>query len=110
MIKDLEFEKYLNQLADPNYQGGSWFFSDNATPLEKTKYELCREILIYQLRHKLTDEELAKKINLTLPETQNILYHRVANFNFNRLLSCANKLDGESQVIWISQPRIQQDT
>ncbi|RHZ37283.1 hypothetical protein [endosymbiont GvMRE of Glomus versiforme] len=42
---DLEFKEYLNQLASPNYQGGSWILPENPTPLEKNKHEICREIL-----------------------------------------------------------------
>ena len=99
MVKDKEFEKYLNQLADPNYQGGSWALPENATFSERTKYELCREILIYQRQHKLTDKELAKKINLTLTETQDILYYRITKLALNQLLTCADKLNGKNQMI-----------
>jgi len=99
MVKDKEFEKYLNQLSDPNYQGGSWVLPENATPSEKTKYELCREILIYQRQYKLTDKELAEKINLTLSETQDALYYRITNFTLNQLLTCADKLNGKNQMI-----------
>ena len=109
MVKDKEFKNYLNQLSDPNYQGGSWFLPENASAEDKLKYEICQGILLYQRQRKLTDEELAKKINLTLPETQDILYYRITHFNLNQLLNCANKLNGKSQMIWIDQPWIQQN-
>ena len=67
---DPEFKEYLNQLASSNYQGGSWVLSDNPTPLEKSKHELCREILIYQRKHKPTDEKIARQMELTLLETE----------------------------------------
>ena len=89
---DPEFKEYLNQLSNPNYQGGSWILPDNPTPLEKSKYKLCREILIYQRKHKLTDEETAKRMELTLAETEDILHYRFAYFTLDRLMTYANKL------------------
>lgn len=87
-----EFKEYLNQLASPNYQGGSWVLPENPTPLEKSKHEICREILIYQRQHKLTDEEIARQMELTLPETEDILHYRLNCFTLDRLMTYANKL------------------
>jgi hypothetical protein len=89
---DPQFKEYLNQLASPNYQGGSWVLPNNPTPLEKSKYELCREILIYQRKQKLTDEKLAEQMELTLAETEDILHYRTNYFTLDRLLTYANKL------------------
>jgi hypothetical protein len=89
---DSEFKEYLNQLASPNYQGGSWILPEKPTFLEKSKHELCREILLYQRKRKITDEEMAKRMELTLAETQDILYYRIAYFTLDRLITYANKL------------------
>ena len=86
------FEEYIKQLENPNYQGGSWALPENPTPLEKSKYEICREILIYQRKHKLTDEKIAQLMELTLPETEDILYYRTNYFTLDRLLTYVNKL------------------
>lgn len=89
---DPEFKEYVNQLSSPNYQGGSWFLPENPTPLQKSKHELCREILIYQYKHKLTDKKLAEKMELTLAETEDILHYRIDYFTLDRLITYANKL------------------
>ena len=89
---DEEFKEYLNQLASPNYQGGSWSLPENPTLLEKSKYELCREILIYQQDNNLSDEIIAERMELTLGETADILYYRTAYFTLDRLMTYANKL------------------
>ena len=89
---DKEFKEYLNQLSSPHYQGGSWVLSKNATPLEQAKYEICKEILIYQRKHKLTDKELAEQMELTLAETEDILHYRIDYFTLDRLMTYANKL------------------
>src|SRR5438270_133386 len=57
-----------------------------------SKHELCREILIYQRKHKLTDEEMAKRMELTLAETQDILYYCITYFTLDRLATYAEKL------------------
>jgi len=89
---DKEFKEYLNQLSSPHYRGGSWVLPENPTPLQKSKHELCREILIYQRKHKLTDEELAEKTELTLAETEDILHYRIDYFTLDRLMTYASKL------------------
>ena len=92
LIEEEEFAKYLEKIEDPNYQGGSWALPENPTPLEKSKHELCREILIYQQKRKLTDEELANQMELTVAETEDILYYRISYFTLDRLMTYANKL------------------
>lgn len=87
-----EFAEYIKQLESPNYQGGSWHLPKNATPLEKSKYEVCREILVYQKKNKISDEKLAQQMELTLAETEDILYYRITHFTLDRLLTYANKL------------------
>jgi hypothetical protein len=39
--ESLQYQKYLEALCDPNYQGDSWFLPENATPLEQAKYKIC---------------------------------------------------------------------
>jgi len=87
-----QFAEYIKQLESPNYQGGSWHLPENATPLEKSKYEVCREILVYQRKKKISDEKLAKQMELTLAETEDILYYRIDYFTLDRLVFYASKL------------------
>lgn len=89
---DPEFKDYLNQLASPNYQGGSYMLPENPTPLEKSKHEICRAILLYQQENKISDEELAERMELTLAEIEEILHYRIAFFTLDRLVSYASKL------------------
>src|SRR4051812_36387474 len=72
-----QFKKYLERIEDPNYQGGSWALPENATTAEKTKYELCEKVIKYKRNKKLTTEKLAKQIQLSKAETEDILYCRI---------------------------------
>ena len=96
--KDLEYKKYLQELDDPNYQGGSWALPENATPLEQAKYEICQKLIRYKRNSKLTTEEMAQKIQLTKPETEDILYCRLDYFTLDRLMDYTNKLFSPCEV------------
>ncbi|CAG8455749.1 26228_t:CDS:2, partial [Gigaspora margarita] len=87
-----EYQKYLEELEDPDYQGGSWALPENPTPLEQAKYDICQKVIRYKRNNKLTTEELAKKIQLTKPETEDILYYRIDYFTLDRLMEYTNKL------------------
>src|SRR5437764_708716 len=86
------FEQVLKELESPNYIGESfWSLPENANVLEKTKYEICQKILAYQQKHKLTDKEIAQRINLTTGETEDILFCRIDYFTLDRLITYANE-------------------
>jgi len=91
--KEQEFEQILQELENPNYVGeGFWSLPENPTTLERSKYDICQKILVYQQKHKLTDKEVAKRINLTTGETEDILYCRLDYFTLDRLITYANEL------------------
>jgi len=87
-----EYQKYLEELCDPNYQGGSWALPENPTPLEKAKYEVCRQVVSYKLDTKISTEEMAQKLQLSKAETEDILYYRIDHFTLDRLVSYATRL------------------
>src|SRR3954463_3227727 len=93
-----EFEKILQEIEDPNYQGGSWDLPENPTPLEKAKYELCEKILGYQEDNNLTDQELRKKTNLSQDKLEDILFTRIEKVNSDELINAVSKLFAPCQV------------
>src|SRR5437764_8331151 len=92
------FKEYLEEIEDPNYQGGSWALPENPTTLEKAKYELCEKILGYQQDNNLSDKEIAQKIHLTTGETRDILYCHIDYFTLDRLITYASRLFSTSEV------------
>ena len=93
-----EFKKYLERIEDPNYQGGSWALPENATLLERTKYEMCQKVLTYHLDKDLTTEETAKRMKLSKAETEDILHCRLDYFTLDRLTTHAGYLFAPSQT------------
>ena len=107
MVKDKEFEKYLQKIEDPDYNGQdvSWHLPENATPVEKTKYELCEKILTYQQDNNLSDEEIANKIKITIGEVRDILYCHIDYFTLERLITYAERLFSTLEVKIISESK-----
>ena len=99
MPRDKEFEKILQEAEDPKNIGkGSWSLPRNATFLQKTKYELCKQILIHKQDNNLSTEEVAKKINLTSSETKDILFYHIDYFTLDRLIIYAERLFSPSEI------------
>lgn len=105
--EDREFENYLQKIEDPNYNGQdvSWHLSENATPVEKAKYELCEKMLTYQLDNNLSDEEIANQIKITTGEAKDILYCHIDYFTLDRLITYASHLFSNSKVKVIVEPK-----
>ncbi|WNE40763.1 MAG: hypothetical protein mread185_000220 [Mycoplasmataceae bacterium] len=94
-----EFEKYLQKIEDPNYEGETNYdLPENPTPLEMAKYEICQSILAYQQKHNLSVEKMAKKIKLSIPETEDIFYAKINNFTLDRLMSYASHLFSAKEI------------
>ena len=87
-----EYKKYLEEICDPNYQGGSWALPENATPLEQAKYDICKQVVSYKLDSKISTEEMAQKLQLSKAETEDILYYRIDYFTLDRLVAYATRL------------------
>jgi len=80
------------EMTNPNFPYKNVGLSPQATPLEKNKYEICQKILAYKQDNKLTAEKVAKSIQLTTPETEDIFFSRINKFTLDRLMDYATKL------------------
>jgi predicted XRE-type DNA-binding protein len=99
MARDKEFEKYLEEISDPrNNREINYALPENPTTLQVVKYKLCKQMLGYQIKNKFTDEEIAQRINLTVPEVEDILYCCIDKFTLDRLTEYASKLFSPNEV------------
>jgi hypothetical protein len=97
--KEVEFEEHLQKIEDPNYQREiNRALPPHATPLQITKYQLCKKILGYKLSNHLTREQVAKKINLSKAETEDILFCEIEKFTLDRLTDYASKLFAPCEI------------
>src|SRR3954452_14955382 len=109
--EEQEFEKYLQKIEDPKREREiNRTLSPRATPLEKTKYKLCKSILAYQLKNKLTDEEITKKIDLSQAEVEEILFCEIEKFTLDRLMTYANRLFSPNKIEVIVEEKEKRNT
>ncbi|MCE8163194.1 MAG: hypothetical protein I3273_02855 [Candidatus Moeniiplasma glomeromycotorum] len=99
-----EDKEILAKMRHPNYEGFNMALPSDATLLDRTKYLICKQILNYEYDSKLTTEELAKQINLSVPETKEILLCHINRFTLDRLLTCFDNLHLPLKVKITNQP------
>lgn len=102
---EAELEKICEEMSNPNYSRVNVALSPDATPLEISKYSLCKKILTYKQQKNLSAEKLAQKINLTIPETEDILFARINKFTLDRLVAYANNLFPFHLAVQEEQPK-----
>ncbi|CAG8563852.1 5518_t:CDS:2 [Gigaspora margarita] len=73
IMKDQEFEKVLQELEDPKNIG-------------------------YQEDNNLSDEAMARKIHLTLSETEDILFCRISKFSLDSLMNTVSELFSHARI------------
>ncbi|CAG8757246.1 9762_t:CDS:1, partial [Cetraspora pellucida] len=94
-----EFEKVLQELEDPKNIGqGSWALPRNATPLQKAKYKLCRQLLAYQMENKLTDREMRERTNLSQDKLEDILFYRLGKVNSEVLIEAVSRVYAPCEI------------
>jgi len=93
-----EIERITKHFSDPNCKEINIGLNPNATELDKAKYNICQSISRYKRVNKLTSNELSKKIRISKEKTDDILFGRISNFNFEELVSFAEKLKGHLEV------------
>lgn len=97
--EEREFEKYLERIEDPNnHEEVNYDLPENPTALQVAKFKLCKKMLDYQLKASLTDEEIAKRINLSVAEVKDILFCCIEKFTLDRLLTYASQLLSPAEV------------
>jgi len=73
--------------------------SENATKVEKLKYELCRKFVIYLREKKITQAELAKELKMDRARLNEIVKYKIENFTLDKLIEFTNRLDPNLEIV-----------
>src|SRR6185369_17810307 len=93
MVKKQETpEETIKRLSDPNYEGGNYALSENASELEKSKYEICQNIAKYKRINEVSLKNLAYELGISLSKLDNVLYCRINLLKLDDLASYLEKL------------------
>lgn len=95
---ETEIKKVLARGNKPNFRRVNIGLTPNATPAERTKYDLCKTILCYKHDKNLHTEELAQQLGLSAIKTEHILYSHIDKLTFEELLGYANNLHLPCQI------------
>lgn len=67
--------------------------SENATKVEKVKYKICEIFVEHLLEKKISQAELARRLNLDPARLNEIVKYRIDLFTIDKLLELAEQLD-----------------
>lgn len=91
MRKETQAET-IKRLSDPNYSWGNYALPENASELEKSKYEICQNIARYKRVNELNDKEIAYELGISQSKLDNVLYCRINLLKLDELASYLEKL------------------
>ena len=64
----------------------------NASKADDVKYKLCEKFVTYLLDHKMTQVQLAKKLNVDPSRINEIVKYRIDLYTVDKLMDLAEKL------------------
>lgn len=77
---------------------GTLHLRENATPLEKFRWELCQRLIAYKRIHGLKQKELAERLGLDEPEMSRILHHRIDKVSTDKLVGLLQELNPDIEL------------
>jgi predicted XRE-type DNA-binding protein len=83
-------EEILSSLGDDDY---SVVQPDNASEVDKIKFELCAVFVVYLNRNKVTQTELAEKLEVDKSRINWIVKYRIEHFSIDYLYTLSQKLN-----------------
>ena len=92
---DKELEKIRK--ASEKWEG-TLMPSENPTPLEKLRWDICQELVRYANKKGLKNIELAKEAGVNETDMSRILRHRIDRFSTDKLLQILAKIKPNHQI------------
>ncbi len=86
---DKELAKMRKKLGKTE---GSLMLSPRATSLEKLRYEICRQFVIYAREHELKSKELANLVGVDESLMSKVLRYRHHRFSTDKLVEMLAKI------------------
>lgn len=77
---------------------GTLMLSENPTPLEKFRWDLCQKMVCYKHEKNLTLEEMGEILGIDRGKVSKILRHRIHEFSTDRLIGYLQTLYPETQL------------
>lgn len=89
----------LEKMRQPSYHHINRGLIWNATPTDKTKYEICQSILGYKQENNLSRKEIGEKLGIkSIKRLECLLYCHINNFSLDELGEYLIKLSGSFEL------------
>ena len=85
-------KRIRDRLSAADYSGGNLALPDDASEVDRAKYQLCQLIARYQREHELSQRAIAKKLGVDEARISEVLRGRIDSFTLDRLIDYAVKL------------------
>jgi len=85
-------EETIERLSSPNYEWGNYALPENASELEKSKYEICQNLARYKRENEFSLKDLAYELGISQTKLDDILYCRIRLLKLDNLVSYLEKL------------------
>ena len=85
----------LNSMSDDEF---SVLIPDDATDVEKIKFELCKNFIIYFREHKMSQVELANLLGVDKSRINWIVKYRIEHFSIDYLYSLLKQLNPKIEL------------
>jgi hypothetical protein len=83
----------LERMEKPGYRRINQGLAPNATPLEKSKYEICKNILRYKRENNLSEKDLGEKLGIKQTDKlEYLLFCHIDYFTLDELVEYASEL------------------
>lgn len=90
-----EIKEMCQKLSDPNYSRVNFVLGDSATPLEKSKYEICQNIARYKRENNLSEKDIGKKLGIKpVKRLECLFFSHINEFTLDELVEYATELFG----------------
>ena len=90
-----QIDELLNSMSDDDF---SVLIPDDATDVEKIKFELCKNFIIYLREHKMTQVELANLLAVDKSRINWIVKYRIEHFSIDYLFSLLKQLNPKIEL------------
>ena len=92
---ELELKKMRDKLSKGP---ASKTLPKDATPVDKIKYQICQEFVVYKNGHDMTQKEFAKRLGIDEALISKILHYNIDDFTIDRLFKFLKILYPKAQV------------
>ncbi len=67
----------------------------NASALDRNKYELCRQFIVYMREHDINQRQLAKLLHVSESRVSEIVHYNIGKITLDRLVELHEVLDNK---------------